>query len=1092
MSHSDSMFFTNEPGKELLDRFRILIKGFQYFDVLVGYFRSSGFYLLCDELEKVDKIRILVGVEADPKTVALAKYSRGVEQLFIPFSNQKATEKIMTETVQEMSEADDTLSLENGARKFVEFLNTPCIDEAADKLLGNNGRKMEIRVYPDAQIHAKVYIGRFPSGSVDFGRVITGSSNFSYSGLKSNLEFNVELKQRSDYDFVEERFDELWKKSTDITDFYSATLTEKTWLDDSITPYEIYLKMLYEYLKEELCDTSDEDELYLPDGFMELEFQQHATSSAYKILNAYGGVFLADVVGLGKTYMAALLAQRFSGRHLVICPPTLKTYWEETFREFGIRRFDVESVGKLENVLHDMETKGKNYVCVFVDEAHRFRNEYTQGFELLHRICVNRKVVLVSATPLNNTLDDIFNLLKLFQKPQKSTIPGVANLDNFFSNIRKRLSAFVKGTPEYFRELQQASKDTRDKILRYVMVRRTRSEIARFYADDIAKQGLKFPIVAPPDRIIYRHDSVMVEAFNKTINAIKTFKYARYTPLVYLKPSELIDVEDIKKKIQQQANVGGFMKMILVKRLESSIYAFRNSVCRFIVSYEKFITMFERGKVLIGQKSDIYNLLEEDDETISLIVDTEGGEEYEALKFTADFYIDLQNDLTMLKSIKNVWSMIDNDPKLDAFIHELKTNEKLCGQQIVIFTESKETGEYVNERLEKEFPNKSIFFSASGGIRGKDTLNKQVARLLIQENFDPRENGGGLRFLVTTDVLSEGVNLHRAGIVTNYDLPWNPTRILQRVGRVNRIGSVNDIVRIYNFFPTDEQEEQIGLERTIKQKLQAFHDALGEDAKYLSDEEVVGTYTLFGENIYDRLNKSATDGEDADERSELEYLQIIRDVRKKDPQLFAKIESIPQKARTGRKIDVSFIGDKHKNPSLISFFKQGLLKKFIYSGENGEQNELTFLDAVNYFKCAQNEKRVFPELERYYELLIKNKEWFRKSSADNDMLEPSRGKSSPAKKWLIGYISAIISGIGSFEDKNFLSSVRNVVNDGTLPNTIVQRIKKKLEKVINPYTGFDILKAEIPTEYMQKEVTAVKPCVEEKHEVILSEWIDCQ
>jgi superfamily II DNA/RNA helicase len=1092
MPHSDSTFFTNEPGKELLDRFRLLIKGFQYFDILVGYFRTSGFYQLCDELEKVDKIRILIGIDADKKTRSLVALSRGVQQHLLPLSNEKAADNLMQETIQEMAESADTLPVEKGVRKFIEFLRASCTDEETDKALGNNGKKMEIRVYPEAQLHAKVYIGKFSSDGMDYGRVITGSSNFSYSGLKSNLEFNVELKQRSDYIFAKERFDELWKRATDIGDAYSKTLTEKTWLDDSITPYELYIKMLYEYFKEELSETVGDEDTYFPEGFMELEFQKQAVSSAYKILNAYGGVFLADVVGLGKTYMAALLAQRFSGRHLVICPPTLKSYWEEAFREFGIRRFDVESIGKLDGVLHNIAERGREYACVFVDEAHRFRNEYTQGFELLHLICRNRKVVLVSATPLNNTLDDVFNLLKLFQTSKQSTIPGVVDLEVFFGNIRKRLSSLEKGTPDYVKELQNCSKETRDKILRYVMVRRTRSEVARFYAEDIAKQGLAFPVMASPDRIIYRQDNEMVDAFNETIIAIKKFRYARYIPLRYLKQSEADTIVDFNQKLQQQSNVGGFMKMILVKRLESSIYAFRLSVSRFIASYEKFIAMFERGKVLIGQKSDIYNLLEEDDETISLIVEAEGGEEYDSTKFIPNFYSDLKSDLEILNMIKNIWTGIEQDPKLEALINALKTETNLSGQQLVIFTESKETGEYVQRTLEANFPKKSIFFCASTSIMANQIINRQEARWFIQDNFDPKAVGGDLLFLVTTDVLSEGVNLHKAGCIINYDLPWNPTRVLQRVGRVNRIGSAHESVRIYNFFPTDEQENELGLEKTIKMKLQAFHDALGEDSKYLSEEEIVGTHGLFGESIYSRINNPESYEDSTEERSELEYLQIIREIRKDDPQFFAKVESIPQKARSGRKIDAVGKSANTSQSSLITFFRQGLLKKFIYSAENGTQDELAFLDAVNYFRCDKDERRVFPELERYYELLAKNKEWFSSYLSNDRQCEPSRNKNTSSKIWLANYIAAIISGVGDVEDKTFLSSVRRAASDGVLPNALVQRIKKKLEKTINPYAALDVLKTKVPSQYLNEETNTEERHDEKKHEVILSEWMDCE
>jgi len=1080
MAHSDSMFFTNEPGKELHERFKKLIKGFQFFDILVGYFRASGFYMLCDELQSVDKIRVLVGIDTDGVTKAAALASRGCEQRILPFSNEKASQNLMKESIEEMAQSDDTLSIESGVRKFIDFLCCPCLNEKADKEAGNNGRKMEIRVYPNAKLHAKVYIGKFPEDYPDYGRVITGSSNFSYNGLRGQHEFNVELKERSDYEFAHEQFERLWEESTDVTEDYVSTLMDKTWLDDSITPYELYLKMLYEYFKEELSDVDDDRDSYLPEDFMELGFQKQAVASAIKILSAYGGVFLADVVGLGKTFMAALLAQRVPGRHLVICPPTLKAYWEDTFREFRIGRFDVESIGKLDDVIRNIGM-GRDYACVFVDEAHRFRNEYTQGFESLHQICAGRRVVLVSATPLNNSLDDIFNLLKLFQKPRNSTIPGVPDLEAFFGNIRKRLTVLEKGTPEYAAELQSVSRDTRDKILRYVMVRRTRSEITRFYSDDITKQGLKFPIVAPPHRIIYHQDEVISTAFNDTIAAIKEFKYARFAPLRYVKPSEGKVIEGLNQKLQHQSNVGGFMKMILVKRLESSIYAFRLSIARFIISYEKFIAMFERGKVLIGQKSDIYSLLEEDDETISAAVEAEGGEEYNANIFRSEFSTALRNDLAVLRMIQSVWEGIEQDPKLDAFITELKNNPNLINGQAIIFTESKETGKYIQRKMDETFPGKSLFYCATESFSGRQSYNKQQAKYYIHDNFDPKGQDHNLRFLVTTDVLSEGINLHQAGNVINYDLPWNPTRVLQRVGRVNRIGSAHSAVHIYNFFPTDEQEKQIGLESTVKRKIQAFHDALGEDAKYLTDEEVIDTYTLFGNALYNKLNEAGTYSGESEESSELEYLQIIQEIKRDNPELFTRIASIPAKARSGR-----CLGD---STLLITFFRQGLLKKFIACNE-GNQKELPFLDAVRYFECDKNEKRVFPELEPFYDRLSQNKEYFYSLLSDTVSQSVRKNKGGASTRWLIGYVSAIMPRVGeNADDKDFLSALRNAVSSGLLPARRLNNLKKKLEKTLNPHIAIDILRNEVPGEYLEYGHERTVAHITDKREIILSEWV---
>lgn len=453
--NNDLTFFTNEPNATLLERFRKTLKDVQFFDILVGYFRTSGFFRLYESFETIEKVRILVGINVDTKTLEIIESAKG-HQKKINFESHKKTKDIFSEGLaSEMEYSEDTYDTEVGVKKFMEFLRSG---------------KLEIKAYPSTKIHAKVYISRFPEDDRDYGRVITGSSNFSESGLVENLEFNVELKNSADVKYALEKFEDLWKDAVDISKEYVETINTRTWLNDQITPYELYLKFLYEYLKEDI--NMDEDfEAYLPEGFLELKYQKQAVVSAKKILEAYNGVFLSDVVGLGKTYISALLAQQLSGKILVICPPVLQEYWQETFFDFGIRGFKVESLGKLDQIIKSGADK---FDYIFIDEAHRFRNEVTQGYEKLHQICFRKKVILVSATPLNNTIDDIYSQLKLFQVPKKSTIPGVQNLEKFFASLKKKLNKYRKTDPEYIDTIKQVSKEVRDKILKFVMVRRTR------------------------------------------------------------------------------------------------------------------------------------------------------------------------------------------------------------------------------------------------------------------------------------------------------------------------------------------------------------------------------------------------------------------------------------------------------------------------------------------------------------------------------------------------------------------------------------------------------------------------------------------
>ena len=280
----------------------------------------------------------------------------------------------------------------------------------------------------------------FSEGDRDMGRVITGSSNFTQAGFIDNLEFNVELKNRADYDFALNKFNELWADSVDVSEKYIETINTKTWLNQTVTPYELYLKFLYEYFKDELNLTGETSHRYLPEDFKQLEYQDQAVLNAKKILMEYGGVFMSDVVGLGKTYISAMLAGQLDGRTLVIAPPVLLDKnnpgsWYNVMSDFRVP-FDHESIGKLDDLLK----KGvEKYTNIIIDEAHRFRTESNITYEKLAEICRGKRVILVTATPYNNSPRDILSQIKLFQNAKKSTIPNLPNLEAFFGGLEKKL-----------------------------------------------------------------------------------------------------------------------------------------------------------------------------------------------------------------------------------------------------------------------------------------------------------------------------------------------------------------------------------------------------------------------------------------------------------------------------------------------------------------------------------------------------------------------------------------------------------------------------------------------------------------------------
>ncbi|WP_332020977.1 C-terminal helicase domain-containing protein [Kaistella sp.] len=399
-----------------------------------------------------------------------------------------------------------------------------------------------------------------------------------------------------------------------------------------------------------------------------------------------------------------------------------------------------------------------------------------------------------------------------------------------------------------------------------------------------------------------------------------------------------------------------------------------------------------------------------------------------------------------------------------------------------MFTESKETGDYIYDALIDEFPGQVMFYSSTGGRHTDKKLmsNHTVSRDIITSNFDPNRKGkeqvDNLKILIATDVLAEGINLHRSNVLVNYDLPWNPTRVLQRAGRVNRLGSRFPKVHIFNFFPTTQSDEHLGLAVNITNKIQMFHDILGEDAKYLSDGEEFGSQELFN-----TLNsKTAYTGEDGEGDSELKYLELMRKIRDEQPDLFDKIKNLPKKARSG------FKKEKLDSDQLVTFFRIGKLKKF-YINDSGKSGEITFFDAVNVLECKPGTKRATIPKE-YYHLLQTNKTRFELDTTVGD--EPTKGSGgrSNAKYIETRLKDKSFKNFKGFTDSNdeFLNGVREMLAQGTVAKKTAQLIKTELEKTTDPLQILHILEKHIRYVAIEGAQNAKKF---QKREVILSGYL---
>jgi len=604
-----------------------------------------------------------------------------------------------------------------------------------------------------------------------------------------------------------------------------------------------------------------------------------------------------------------------------------------------------------------------------VDEAHKYRNHKTGVFQNLQLICksprankglisgLQKKVILVSATPLNNRPDDIFYQIQMFQDARQSTLP-ITNLTSFFAPLIEQYKILKRFDELDVNKLREIYGQIRKNVIEPITIRRTRTDLENIqdYKTDIAAQGIIFPKVEPPKKVEYVLDEKLNELFYKTVfylTDIDKLKYARYQAIAGLKP-------EIQNKYYENAEIVSkslafIMKTQLVKRLESSFYAFKMSLVAFQRATDRMIAMFENDKVFIAPDTNVNKLLDkgwsEEDiekEIERLSEENPKNQTFKADDFNEGFLEELKKDAALLKELVTRWNKIDYDPKLEVFLNKLtrqflnkKTN--LEGK-LIIFSESKDTVDYLAKALEQQGRKDVLVISAK---------NRKSSYETIVENFDAnfpnesekekgREQKNDFNIIITTEVLAEGVNLHRSNVVIHYDTPWNSTKLMQRIGRVNRIGTKSSRIFNYVFYPSAQGDSQIKLNKTAFMKIQAFHTAFGEDNQVFSTEEILDEVKLF----------RRTYKEEEDER--LKYLHFLRDFKKKNRAWFDAIKKIPLKSRTGRNSDS--INKPELKDGTAAFLKTDRKFEFYWINAESQTSEITPLEAFKLFEADPTEK----------------------------------------------------------------------------------------------------------------------------------------
>lgn len=816
--------------------------------VATAYFNLDGLERLGDAVEQVRELRLLIGTEPDQAFLLTQRLWRELEQKLA----------LLSPHAQQLLE------------RWNEFLMQDRVRVRWHKPI-ERGRVL----------HSKAYLILDRSKALGF----VGSSNFTGAGLTTNLELNAVLKQRSATDALKRWYEAIWQQSADYKADLLALLQNFT---RTLSPYEVYVKVLYESYRDRLeGDLREQDGK--PSPIALADFQRDGYHAAREILEQYGGVLIADSVGLGKTYLALRLLDDYAYQQrqtaLVICPAALReTAWKPALEQHAIphRIESMEQISKSNTPLEEFA----QYPIIVIDESHNFRtpssNRWRNLFEIVRRAraCYpdQFRLILLTATPVNNSVYDLYHQIRLLTQDDKEYFlaAGIENLESYFRNADE-------------------SRETLYELLEAISVRRSRVFIRKHYPDaEIDGKRIHFPQriihsvnynlqevygdnlyrqiaeaienlnLAPYQidsyhrQVVGQRSSLSEEEWKQIESALceaglndraiadlrkrlsKQKNLVRVLRVLYLKRLErkagLDEEADLRKRLGEQSGLVGLLRVLYLKRLESSVEALRNSLRHQKEFQKRFLHALQRGKLLTSKDYRRLLLLES--------ADDEAEDDFQAFlnaleDIDPDQYdLDLiaqavESDLRVLEGLLDALERIP--PDADAKLQTLKTQlqGELRDKKVLIFSYYKDTALYLYNYLCKQLSKVPIALVSSK--TPMDERKPIVQRFSPQSNRFDLSSEAEIQILIATDALSEGQNLQDAGVIINYDLHWNPVRMVQRIGRIDRIGSLHNAIDVYNFIPEDSLEDLLGLMERLRTKLDAINRSVGLDASVLGE-----------------------------------------------------------------------------------------------------------------------------------------------------------------------------------------------------------------------------------------------------------------
>ncbi|MDP8203069.1 MAG: helicase-related protein [Candidatus Tenebribacter mawsonii] len=944
--------------EKLADHLNQIMQTSESARMAVGYFFLSGFDTVSDTISNLKEVKLLIGNTSNRETIEqLAEGYRRLELVADTIEeNVYAKKSIINERI---------LNTSNNVRSSIELMDQTDDNEELIKLLIKliEDKKLHVKVYTKGRLHSKAYI--FNYGSIydangteldrhEKGTAIIGSSNLSLAGLTDNTELNVMVHGNDNLEALQKWFDDLWEESEDFSEYLMNELNS-SWAAKLATPYDVYMKTIYTLVKDRLEDAESKEILWEDDITKQLaDFQLVAVKQAVQIIRTYGGCFISDVVGLGKSYIGAAIVKHFERtehvRPLVICPAALTEMWERYNEVYelnarilstGFLREDPEKVSNI--LLDDIKFRDRDFVLI--DESHNFRNNDTQRYRILEQYLSFGRIrcCMLTATPRNKNIWDVYNQLKLFHQEELTDMPiDPPNLRSYFKLIESG-------------ERQLPS------MLSNLLIRRTRNHILRFYGYDSETnkpidsnifseycKGSKkaYVIVAGkhqyfPTRELETVTYSIEDAYqglykrirgfigkeikkDQISNTLEQLKYARYGLWHYVKKEKQ---EKLPYSELQRAgiNIRGLIRILLFKRLESSIYAFKESIQKMLDIHKKFLAAMDKGFIPAGK--DVQKILYYETDLAKFLrkISNEKSkyriDDFDRNKLEAN----IKHDMKIFGEIFKLVDPIkpEQDDKLTV-LKKLINSPELNKDKILIFTQYADTAKYLFENLNPGKKDDTIEVIQSGDKSQERVIGRFAP--VANPEYIFKQNENQIRILIATDVFSEGLNLQDCNRIINYDLHWNPVRLIQRFGRIDRIGTEYDTIYGYNFLPETGIEKHLGLRERLAIRIQEIHDTIGEDAAILDKTEQLNEdamYTIY-EKKGDQLSLFDDDGGDLLNVTEVE--EQLRQLKRDDLEEYDRIINLPDGIRACKISDNEkyyvLCEAKHQDDSDLKNYKQ--------------------------------------------------------------------------------------------------------------------------------------------------------------------------